>query len=241
MDIKDFPDIYEIRKTKLRALEKEAGGRKFLAEKMGVQYSQITNVLSKKAPRNIGTNMARRAETVMGKPSGWLDRMEGYAFSVLSESNAKSAGYDIDIADDKNKDWEEIPYYYAKGACGNGSDNHTDEIRGILRKEKSWFVKYGVKPENLFTVYADGDSNADFIMDGDMVIFDRSKTTPKDGTMFFIKHPAGDRIKTLRRKANGNWLLCSRNHDKTRFPDEEITAEEAQLIEILGEYVYRQG
>ena len=167
----------------------------------------------------------------------WLQTGKG----EMESQNTTPSNYDVGIADDFLDDWEEIPYYYAKGACGNGSDNHTDEIRGILRKEKSWFVKYGVKPENLFTVYADGDSNADFIMDGDMVIFDRSKTTPKDGTMFFIKHPAGDRIKTLRQKANGNWLLCSRNHDKTRFPDEEITAEEAQLIEILGEYVYRQG
>ena len=98
-----------------------------------------------------------------------------------------------------------------------------------------------MKEKNLFVVYAEGDSNADFIVNGDMVIFDKSKITPEDGEIFFIKHPAGDRIKTLRQKANGNWLLCSRNHDKLRFPDEEITEEEAQNIQILGRYVYRQG
>ena len=232
-------DISDIRRENLRLLEKEAGGRKYLAEKMDVAYSQITNVLSPNPSRNVGPNMARLAEKVMNKPSGWMDqpRMIG-----AQQPSATIANYTIGIADETNEDeWFEIPYYYAKGACGNGSDNGTDEIKGHLRKEKSWLKKYGVKEKNLFVVYAEGDSNADFIVDRDMVIFDKSKKTPEDGKMFFIKHPAGDRIKTLKRKANGNWLLTSRNHDKLRFPDEEITEEEAQHIEILGGYVYRQG
>ena len=232
-----LPDISDIRRENLRLLEKEAGGRKYLAEKMDVAYSQITNVLSPNPSRNVGPNMAREAEKAMGKPEGWLDQPR-----QSQAPNAIITDYTIGIADETNEDeWFEIPYYYAKGACGNGSDNGTDEVKGHLRKEKSWLKKYGVKEKNLFVVYAEGDSNADFIIDGDMVIFDKSKKTPEDGKMFFIKHPAGDRIKTLKRKANGNWLLSSRNHDKLRFPDEEITEEEAQHIEILGGYVYRQG
>ena len=239
-EITKLADISDIRRENLRQLEKEAGGRKYLAEKMDVAYSQITNVLSPNPSRNIGPNMARLAEKAMQKPSGWMD--QPHDNSGVPASNARLADFAVGIADDSNSnEWFEIPYYYAKGACGNGSDNPTDEIKGHLRKEKSWLKKYGVKEKNLFVVYADGDSNADFIVDGDMVIFDKSKTEPEDGEMFFIKHPAGDRIKTLKRKANGNWLICSRNHDKLRYPDEEITEEEAQQIEILGRYVYRQG
>ena len=235
--------IAEIRKINLQRAKQLAGGTfELLSEKTNTNaayLSQINNgAIDPKTgkPRTMGGITARKIENGLGLQKGWMDTDDS-----KQTRNASKTNYTVGIADDFSDDWEEIPYYYAKGACGNGSDNHTDEIRGTLRKEKSWFIRFGVKPENLFTVYAEGDSNADFILDGDMVIFDRSKITPKDGSMFFIKHPAGDRIKTLRRKANGNWLLCSRNHDKTRFPDEEITAEEAQLIEILGEYVYRQG
>lgn len=218
--------------------------------KLGTEYDlgsqgMVWQYLNGKAPLNLeaATKFARALRVPISEfsPSIALSIERANKANLKQTRSASQTNYTVGIADDFSDDWEEIPYYYAKGACGNGSDNHTDEIRGTLRKEKSWFIRFGVKPENLFTVYAEGDSNADFILDGDMVIFDRSKITPKDGSMFFIKHPAGDRIKTLRRKANGNWLLCSRNHDKTRFPDEEITAEEAQLIEILGEYVYRQG
>lgn len=209
-------------------------------EKFDLKQSEISQIINKS--RVCGEKKARDIENKSDIPENWLDAVASKREINLGEPNARYANFSVGIADDESADeWFEIPYYYAKGSCGNGSDNGSDEIKGHLRKEKSWLKKYGVKEKNLFVVYADGDSNADFIIDGDMVIFDKSKTDPEDGEMFFIKHPAGDRIKTLKRKANGNWLLCSRNHDKLRYPDEEITEEEAQQIEILGRYVYRQG
>lgn len=69
-----LPDISDIRRENLRALEKEAGGRKTLSEAMDIQYSQLTNVLSTNYSRNIGSSMARKAEKAMGKPEGWLDQ-----------------------------------------------------------------------------------------------------------------------------------------------------------------------
>ena len=205
-------------------------------DKFDLKQSEISQIINKS--RVCGEKKARDIEEKSDIPSGWLDGKASAQF----EGNATLTQYAIGIADDSNRDaWFEIPYYYAKGACGNGSENGSDEIKGHLRKETTWLKKYNVKQENLFVVYADGDSNADFIMDGDMVIFDKSKTEPEDGEIFFIKHPAGDRIKTLKRKANGNWIISSRNHDKLRYPDEEITEEEAEHIQILGRYVYRQG
>ena len=71
---KRLPNISDIRRENLRLLEKEAGGRKTLSERMYVQYSQLTNVLSPNFSRNIGNSMAREAEKAMGKPEGWLDQ-----------------------------------------------------------------------------------------------------------------------------------------------------------------------
>lgn len=133
-----------------------------------------------------------------------------------------------------------IKRYAAKGSCGGGFLNHDDEFKGPLIKEASFFKNRG-KPENLFAIYADGDSMADFIVDGDLVIFDETKTTPISGKIFAIQHPDGLRVKTLRRLLDGSWVLESKNPDKRRYPDEIIPAGQEGILKILGEYVYRQG
>lgn len=135
----------------------------------------------------------------------------------------------------------EIPYWDAKGSCGGGAMNWEEIPKGTLVKEASFFKRYDLKPGNAIAIYADGNSMADFIVDGDIVIFDRSKIDPKSGKIFLIDHPDGLRIKQLRRQIDGSWLLESRNPDKRQFPDEVIMPSHADLLKIAGEFVYRQG
>lgn len=135
----------------------------------------------------------------------------------------------------------EIPYWDARGSCGGGALNFDQPPKGLLIKEKSWFDKYDCKPGECIVVYADGDSMADYICDGDMVFFNKSKTTPKSGKVYLIQHPDGLRIKQLRREIDGTWVLESRNPDKRRFPDERIAPGQSDLLVIVGEQFYRQG
>lgn len=135
----------------------------------------------------------------------------------------------------------EIPYWDAKGSCGGGAMNWEEIPKGTLVKEASFFKRYDLKPGNAIAIYADGNSMADFIVDGDIVIFDRSKIDPKSGKIFLIDHPDGLRIKQLRRQIDGSWVLESRNPDKRQYPDEVIAPSQADLLKIAGEFVYRQG
>lgn len=135
----------------------------------------------------------------------------------------------------------EIELLDARGSCGGGSIAWEMESREPLVREEGWFRRYGVRPEDVFAVFADGDSMAEFIVDGDIVIFNRKRTTPRSGAIFLIEHPDGLKIKRLRREIDGGWVLESTNPDKSRFPDERITAEQADLLRIRGEFVYRQG
>lgn len=127
-----------------------------------------------------------------------------------------------------------------RGSCGSGAVAFDTEDRMPLIKEPSWFKKYG-RPEDMLAVWADGDSMANFIVDGDIAIFDTSKRSPKSGQIFLIQHPDGLRIKRLRREIDGSWVLESDNPDKRSFPDERVTPDQADLLKILGEFVYRQG
>jgi phage repressor protein C with HTH and peptisase S24 domain len=119
--------------------------------------------------------------------------------------------------------------------------NHDQLPAGHLVKEITFFTKYGVKPQNVFAIYADGDSMADFIVDGDIVIFDKTKTEPRNGKIFVIEHPEGLRIKQLRRDIDGSWILESKNIDKRSFPDERINPDQMELLKLRGQFVYRQG
>lgn len=135
----------------------------------------------------------------------------------------------------------EIPYWSAKGSCGGGFLNYEQMPKGHLVKEITFFKKYDLKPDNAFAIYADGNSMADFIVDGDIVIFDKSKTEPQSGKIYAIDHPDGLRIKMLRRDIDGTWILESNNADKRMYPDERISPEHAELLKIHGRFVYRQG
>lgn len=144
-------------------------------------------------------------------------------------------------ADDTDEPTGEIPYWDAKGSCGGGTVNWDETPTGALIKEAGFFKKFKLKPQNGIAIYADGDSMAEFIVDGDIVIFDRAKTEPRSGQIFLIRHPDGLRIKVLRRQIDGSWVLESKNPDKRRFPDEVIHRDQAELLQIVGEFVYRQG
>lgn len=135
----------------------------------------------------------------------------------------------------------EIPFSDARGSCGGGAINWDAEQRRPLIKEAAWFARYKVKPENAMAVWADGDSMADFIVNGDIVIFDTSKTRPRSGMIYLIDHPDGLKIKRLRRSIDGGWVLESANQDKNRYPDEIIAPDHADLLRIHGEFIYRQG
>lgn len=148
--------------------------------------------------------------------------------------------YRIEVAPDEDPSLR-IPYMNASGSCGDGFDNSDPHQKGYLNKEPSWFAKYGVTNDQVAAIYADGDSMADFIVHGDMVIFNITKTTPIDGKIFALEHPRGTIIKKLRQNFDRSWTLISNNPDKRLYSDENISAEDAENMVIRGEFVYRQG
>lgn len=156
-------------------------------------------------------------------------------------SNDKNTIHSVVSIDQTEEATGAIVYWTVKGSCGGGKENFEEMAKGQLIKEASFFKKYGVAPEDALAVYADGNSMADFIVDGDIAIFNRKKTTPKTGKIFLIEHPDGLKIKQLRRNIDGSWVLESRNPDKRQYPDEVLPESQAELLKILGEFFYRQG
>jgi phage repressor protein C with HTH and peptisase S24 domain len=151
------------------------------------------------------------------------------------------ADFDLVSADDTDGEVGEIEYWDVRGSCGGGFLNEDRIPKGHLVKEASFFHKYNVRPEDLFSIYADGDSMADFIVDGDIVIFDKRHKEPRSGKIYAIDHPDGLKIKLLRRGIDGSWTLESKNIDKRMYPDERIELGQQDLLKVHGEFIYRQG
>ena len=168
----------------------------------------------------------------------WLNTGRG---PMRPSGNATHPRYRVAEATPDYSSASEIRMIDARGSCGGGSIVWEIEDKEPLIKEASWFRRYGVRPENLFAVFADGDSMAEFIVDGDIVIFDKSKREPRTGSIFLIDHPDGLRIKRLRRDIDGSWVLESLNANKALYPDERLTSDRSEMLKIMGQFVYRQG
>lgn len=168
----------------------------------------------------------------------WLNTGRG---AMRPGGDASSWAYRLTRPEEFGGATGEIELLDARGSCGGGSIMWEMEERQPLVKESGWFKKYGVQAEDLMAVFADGDSMAEFIVDGDIVIFDRSKTELKSGCIYLVDHPDGLKIKRMRRDIDGSWILESMNADKRRYPDEKVAPEQADLIRIRGQFVYRQG
>lgn len=212
-------------------------GQSDLARALNVSPQTVNNWET----RGVSKKALVAAQRVIGCSAVWVETGVGPMTIDSTATTAVPSGYTLAVAGETDEVSYEIKFWDARGSCGGGSMNWDEKPKGKLVKEARWFEKYKVKPDDALVIYADGDSMADFIVDGDMVIFNCAKTEPKSGRIFLIQHPDGLRIKQLRREIDGTWVLESRNPDKRRFPDERIPENSQDLLVIKGEFVYRQG
>ncbi|KRD71415.1 LexA family transcriptional regulator [Lysobacter sp. Root96] len=208
-----------------------------LARAVKVKPASVSDWFTGKTKTLRGNTVLAIARALHVSPD-WLNTGRG---PMKPAGTASEPAYRIAEAGSLHAATNEIDLVDARGSCGGGAMAWELEHREPLVKEAAWFKRYKVKPGDLIAVFADGDSMSDFIVDGDIVIFDVSKTMPKSGSIFLIDHPDGLKIKQLRREIDGSWVLESLNADKRRYPDERVSVEQADLIRIKGQFVYRQG
>lgn len=139
-------------------------------------------------------------------------------------------------------DYALIPQYDARGACGDGALNDHVEVTGGLAFKRDWLRRMGAKPQDLFVIYATGNSMEPYIFEGDVVLFDSSDTTPRDRQVYAIRRPDGSlSIKRMAQQISGSWLIRSDNPDKARYPDEEVSAASMDEVPIMGRVIWRGG
>lgn len=212
-------------RSRLEALQMT---QKDLAEAVGISGVMVYKLVSGKVTKT--SYLIKIADVLQCSPH-WLE----------SGGNEVDASKVYSVEEFSKEQGIPIPYLDINGSCGNGATVYQEQevaIKGVIKKEASWFKRYGVRPKDTFCVYAKGDSMEMFLIDGDMVIFDRSKTAPVSGKIFLVRHPDGLKIKLIRQQLDGSWIFESYN---PAYKPEVITEDILDRVKILGQFVYRQG
>lgn len=189
--------------------------------------------------QHISGNKAIGIKSALAYANAFGIRLSDLSPRLADEINGIQA-MPVMSADNATESISKIKLVSAKGSCGGGSHVFDVSEKNLI-KEESFFTHYKVKPENLIALYADGDSMADFIVDGDIVIFDVSKTEIIGGKIYLIEHPDGLRIKRINKDLKGGLILSSNNPDKNKYPDEFLNPNDLEYLKIKGQFVYRQG
>lgn len=216
-----------------------------LARRIGKADSYVNRLFypqEKNGAKGIGAEIMEACSEAFDLPRGFWEMTPEEAVVELSGVPDPGQG-PIAAAGPGTPDTGTLDVYYAKGSCGGGSltTEQSGEVREQLVKEASWFKKYDIRPGEALTIYADGNSMADFIVDGDIVIFKKGVSELVSGNIYVIDTPDGLRIKRVHKRSDGTIVLSSDNGNKRKYPDEEYPSERAAALQFKGSFVYRQG
>lgn len=219
---------------------KAADGYRAVATRTGLGYDYVYQIYTGKPA---GRPKRPSADAMSTLARVYLESDDEVIAGLIRSLNAAPLAPPIIAAAPGEDDTGTINVSFAKGSCGGGAyaTDHGDEVREQLVKEASWFKKYGVKPEQTLAIYADGDSMAEFIVDGDIVIFKKGVRDLVSGKIYAIDTPDGLRIKRVHKRSDGTVILSSDNMNKARYPDEEYSAEQVANLQFKGSFIYRQG
>ena len=207
-----------------------------LAERLGVTQGAVAHWLSGRREPDLET--ISRVLAVLDMPG-----------LQIGENSDGKTGADDHHGPDENgspskKDYALIPQYTARASAGKGYHNDHIELsegQGLVFK-RDWLKRLSLKEGTSCVIYAEGSSMEPTISDGDVLLIDRASTEPRSGKVYAIQRPDGSiSVKRLVQTFAGGWVVRSDNPDKTLYPDEPISADDLQQIEIIGRSVWGGG
>ena len=211
----------EIRLENLRALISEAGNQAKLAELIGVAPSYI-NTLTKQRidsatgkSKGIGEATARKLETAMSKPFGWLDQDHSYDESVKD-------GY------------IELEYYDIRSSAGPGSVvDYVPAISKMLVLE-DWAREYlkTIEPKNIRIINNKGVSMYPTINDGDLLFVDISCNRYDGDGIYIILDD--EELKTKRLIKEDGIIRIISDNPSPAYKEKTVSAKNQHTLMICG-------
>lgn len=202
-----------------------------LAAASGITQASISDL---ERGKSLATSHCVQIAVACGASPTWLSDGSG---EMLEESSGPD-----ESGSPSKKDYALIPQYTARASAGNGYHNDHIELKEGLVFKRDWLKRLALREENLCVIYAEGSSMEPTISDGDVLLIDHASKTPRSGKVYAMLRPDGSTsIKRLIQSFSGEWIIRSDNSDKTLYPDEPVSTEALQQIEIIGRSVWGGG
>lgn len=124
-------------------------------------------------------------------------------------------------------------------SAGGGAINGDSQAVSRFAFQRKWLKQIGVKPVNAKVIRARGDSMADKINDGDVLLVDTSVTQIERDGVYVIERDGHDYVKVLQRDfATGGVQIISYNPS---YKPQLLTPEQAADLRISGRVVWHGG
>ena len=127
-----------------------------------------------------------------------------------------------------------IMRYDVGASAGTGSLVEAEEGTGHYAFNRSWLKRRGLNPDDLAVISVRGDSMEPELNDNDLILLDRSLTTPKDGEMFVVRYAGDLFVKRVQVMPFGGYTLSSTNKFYSRIV---VETNEAIDLKFIGKVV----
>jgi phage repressor protein C with HTH and peptisase S24 domain len=199
------------------------------ARKIGVTPSYLSQMLS--SGFRFGEKAARGFEEKLHRPLGEFESPNELGLSTIDIWNIPS-----DLPENV---FALVPRINIQLAAGTGGINQSEEEMPPLAFRADWLRGQNVTNKgNLRTCEVKGDSMEPFLQNGDTVLIDIGQSEIINDKVFAIRYGDDLRIKRLSKRFDGGLLIRS---DNPRYPEEALSATEAEQITIVGRQLWRGG
>lgn len=211
----------EIRLTNLEVLVKEAGTQEKLASAAGISRIYLNQLLKRSTAsvsgkvRNIGNSTARKLETAMNKPFGWLDQDH-------ADNEPIKDGY------------IELTYYDIQSSAGPGSVVDYQPAVSKMLVLEDWAREYlkTTTPKNIRIITNKGVSMYPTINDGDLLFVDVSCNRYDGDGIYVILDD--EELKTKRLIKEDGIIRIISDNPAPAYKEKTVTAKNQHTLMICG-------
>lgn len=128
-----------------------------------------------------------------------------------------------------------VPRYDVKASAGGGVLIHSELIVDYLAFRHEWVSKMGLSRTQLALIEVHGDSMEPALNNQDLILVDLRTSELSVNDIYVIQHRGHLLVKRIQILLDGSVKVIS---DNPKYETEQMTAEEAQALTVLGRVVW---
>jgi len=179
-----------------------------------------------------GSNLDKLASVLQTTP-------EFILFGVSRSENNNSLGLDSSPLGEASSidSFINVPVFDIELAAGNGSYNGEEEVTDYYPIHRNVFESLDIAEREAVVVSIKGESMETMLRDGDSVLVHTGARKPISNKIFAFSFENEARVKRFFRQLDGFWRIVSDNEDKNMYPDELVSPQAIDQLNIIGHVV----